>query len=66
MSNVYQNIFYLSDENEFKYCHVLACLKSLALPFPRPLPPINWVSILTPFLQQNEGLYLLNFPSFYI
>lgn len=53
-------ILFFTDATTFKHCHVVVCLKSLAASFPRPLPPINWVLILTPFLQQNEGLWIIS------
>ncbi|XP_035213180.1 focadhesin-like isoform X2 [Stegodyphus dumicola] len=45
------------DESDVKFFHVLACLSALGDPFPRPLPPLNWVTVLTPYLQmKNEAV----------
>ncbi|XP_054719746.1 focadhesin-like [Uloborus diversus] len=44
-----------TDETKPKPHHLSTCLQALGAPFTRPLPPINWVTVLTPFLQGDEG-----------
>ncbi|XP_042899140.1 focadhesin isoform X1 [Parasteatoda tepidariorum] len=43
-----------SDEEHVSECHQLTCLRSLKKEFSRPLPPLNWMLVLSPLLVNKE------------
>lgn len=46
---------YIDKESNEEPQHIFSSLIALGGTFPRPLPPLNWISVLTPFLQQSEN-----------
>ncbi|KAG8200975.1 hypothetical protein JTE90_021439 [Oedothorax gibbosus] len=46
------------EESKSDPAHITACLTALGGAFERPMPPLNWVTLLTPHLQQNDDSIL--------
>ncbi|GFX84688.1 focadhesin [Trichonephila clavipes] len=46
---------YIDKESNEEPKHVQSSLTALGGTFPRALPPLNWMAVLTPFLQQSEN-----------
>ncbi|GFT46204.1 focadhesin [Nephila pilipes] len=46
---------YIDKESNEESQYILSSLVALGGAFPRALPPLNWIAILSPFLQQSEN-----------